>query len=332
MFLLLSVVTEEPVEIPSWPRLHWEGPEVRGLAEPTAEQILIALALVAQGKAHSAAILAHPPPVDRRWLAYEFQQAVVTDSSIDPGPLRALGWRPDPHDGYTVWQPPGPRPADFVHGLLGTVPMTVEVSAWHDLADTELFGPFASGRQGGSSALMALSGARPGPGSVSLRNPAALDLELLTDADSVPALIAQRAISVVGVGASSSTTAAAFDLQRFTDPDAALRAWDAAEHLDGYWLLIEVAALVDPRVGIPPGHIFEQESVNGVQTLAIASARSFVVDVGKPHTVVVPAWCLNMDLQPPSGQQVNATPLRARYTEGTPQHAVWEHRRQVMAS
>lgn len=334
MLLLLSIRDDagEPVEISSWPRLPWDGgPEVRGLDEPTNDQIMIALALVASGGALSAAILQSPPPADRRWLAYEFRQAMVTDSSIDTGPLRALGWHPDPREGYTVWEPPNPERAWFAGGLFGTAPMTIEVSVEHDLADTALFGPLAASQQGGSSALMALSGARPGGERVLLRNPAALDLEVLSSTDSLPYLVSRQAVSVLAIGASAHTDVAELELAGFTDVEAARRVWQETERAGGFWLLIEVTALVDPLVGIPPGHIFEQRAVNGIQTLAAASSSSFEVGVNRPQTVVVPAWCLNADLLPPAGQPVRSTPLRARYVSGMAQQEVWHDRQRINA-
>jgi hypothetical protein len=92
-----------------------------------------------------------------------------------------------------------------------------------------------------------------------------------------------------------------------------------------------VAALVDPTVAIPPGHIFEQQTVNGVQTLAVATPVSLVVGIGPPVTCVIPAWCLNQAFASPVGQQIAPTPLRARYSAATSQHDVWSDRARVAA-
>jgi hypothetical protein len=338
MFLLLSISSDValPVTISGWSRLDWEhGPEVRVLQDPTEDQLASALALVSRGEVHSGALLEELPSVDRRWLAYEFWHKLVTDTRVDTGRLEALGWQATARDWYTVWSPPAHVEvgrAEFAAGILQPAARTIEVRVDQDLDDIELFGLLASSRQGGSCALMALSGARPGRDTLALRNPAALDLELLTSADSLAYLAARAAISVSTLGASSDTDVSALDLEAFSDPDAVRRAWNATDHPSGFWLVSQLAAPIDPTVGIPPGHIFEQRTLNGIQTLAAATTKSVVVGVGKPVTLVIPAWCLNQDLAPPNGQPVRPTALRARYSANTSQADVWDHRRQVLSS
>jgi hypothetical protein len=96
-------------------------------------------------------------------------------------------------------------------------------------------------------------------------------------------------------------------------------------------LLVEVTAPIDVPVTIPPGHIFEHQQFNGVQTLATSRPASFVVGPGQSRTLALPAWCLNHELNPPAGQPVTSTPLRCHYPAGTIQHAVWADRRRIMA-
>jgi hypothetical protein len=88
---------------------------------------------------------------------------------------------------------------------------------------------------------------------------------------------------------------------------------------------------VDPELYVPVGQVFEQESVNGVQTLAAASPGTVVVTPGRLEPFVIPAWCLNAELAPPSGEPVRATPLRARHSVTDSQDTVWGRRRSVMA-
>jgi hypothetical protein len=211
---------------------------------------------------------------------------------------------------------------------------TIEVQADHDLDDSLLFGPLAASRMGGSSALMALSGALPDHETVRLRNPASLDLDIITDTDSIACLTERAAISAWSLGASSDTDISELDLEGFPDPDAVRRGWRAA-HRSGagtFWLVIQLAGDLDPPVAIPSGHIFEQRSVNGVQTLAATASYSVVVHAGQPATLVVPAWCLNQHLDPPSGQQLRPTMLRTRYRADTPQDDVWDDRNRVLSS
>jgi hypothetical protein len=337
MFLLLSIGSDvaAPAAISGWSRLDWEhGLEVRVVQDPTDDQLSSALALVSHGEVHSGALLEELPRADRRWLAYEFRHGLVTGMSVDTGWLEALGWRGDVRDWYTVWTPPtraDARRTEFAAGILDSTAQTIEVRADQDLDDTDLFGPLASSRMGGSCALMALSGARPGRESLLLRTPAALDLELLTGADSLAYLAAHAAISVSVLGASSHTDASAFDLEGFSDPDAVRRVWNATDRPGGFWLVSQFAAPVDPLVDISPGHIFEHRTVTGIQTLAAATAKSVVVSAGQPITLVIPAWCLNEDLGPPNGQQIRPTALRAHYSANTSQDDVWDHRRRVLA-
>ena len=337
MFLLLSIGpdVELPDAILDWPRLAWEhGLEVRVVQDPTDDQLSSALALVSRGEVLSGALLEELPSADRRWLAYEFFHKLVTDRRVNTGQLEALGWQANVREWYTVWTPPAPADtarAEFAEGILDPTARAIEVRADQDLDDTDLFGPLAWSQLGGSCALMALSGARPGREVVLLRNPAGLDLELLTSTDSLAYLAARGAISVSTLGASSDTDASAFDLEDFSDPDAVRSVWNATDRPGGFWLVSQLAAPVNPPVGIPPGHIFEHRTVTGIQTLAAATAKSVVVGVGPPVTLVIPAWCLNQDLAPPSGQQVRPTALRARYSANTSQADVWDHRRRVLA-
>jgi hypothetical protein len=325
---------EPPSAVLDWPKLSWlDGWHLRCMANPTRNQIETVLALVARGEVTSAALFAAEPSPDRRWLALEFSRCFVTCGPVDIGLLRELGWFPDEGQGFVVWSAhrADSGQADFAARILDAAPSTIEISSDEDLGSS-VFGALASNRQRGSSALMSLSGAQPGLGPIRLRNPASLELDLITAHDSIPHLVEAGHIGVMGVGATVGMAAADLDVDGFTDPDEARSAWQSV-HRSGYayWLIIQVTPHVDPRVGIPPGHIFEQLDVNGVQTLAVASGTSFIVGESAPHTVVVPAWCLNQNLSAPSGQQVASTPLRARYSAGLSQSEVWRDRSRVVS-
>lgn len=276
------------------------------------------------------------PDAERSWLVYEFWSRAVSESGVDVRVLELEGWRTQSsHDDFLVWRPPdteiGER-AEFEATLLGSMPRTIQVEAEQSLADESLFGSLASTRRGGSSALMALSGAAPGVPTVLLRNPAALELDVITADDSLSALVDKGVLAVSAVGGDSTTSAERLELDDFSDPDVAKRSWLEGDRAEGFWLLLQVEALVDPPVGIPPGHIFEQRAINGVQTLAAASSQSFVVNPGPPLTVLVPAWCLNQNLNSPGGQRVSPVPLSARYADGTSQSAVWNDRQRVLST
>lgn len=316
--------------------LDWgNAPAVYVFTNPTDDQFAAVLEAVEGHEAYSAAILNDFPPTDRRWLAYEFRHKVVTGLGIDTQRLEALGWRPERHAGVTVWSPSeleGSARARFASDILGAAPRTIEVPVNQPLADIGLFADLAASRQGGSSALMALSGAYGARETVLLRNPAALELDVERNPESISYLVETSIISVRAIGASFGMGPERFELDGFSDPVAVRDVWALDERRSGFAIVLQITAVVDPVVAIPSGHIFEQATINGVQTLAISSATSIVIGEGMSVTRVVPAWCLNSDLSPPSGQGLRLTPLRARYPSGTDQGDVWRDRARIAAS
>ena len=339
MHLLATIAhdREIPESISDWSRLApAAGPDIRERIDPSAAEIENALALVMNRELLSFALLSTRPSVDRYWLAYEFHHKAVTDLTVDVDILDEMGWAAEIFNELLVWAPPPSRRQShrrFAAEIAGSTPRSTTVRVDHELADDSLFGEFASTRRGGSSALMALSGATPGEGAVMLRNPAGLDLDVSSSRGSVSDLVEQGVISVSCVGASWDTRDSELDLYGFPDADAARDYWLSLEKgAGGFWMVIQVQALVDPPVGIPPGHVFEQRSINGVQTLAVTTAQSFVVIPGPPLTAAVPAWCLNAKLAPPAGQQLRLTPFRVRYTEDMSQEDVWRDRDRVLST
>jgi hypothetical protein len=338
MHLVVSVALDVhcPDSMSDWPTLESAYDlELRVRADATDADAAKALALLTNQQLRSLALLARHPRPDDYWLALEFSGRAVTDRVVETKLFRVAGWTAEPIRDFVVWTAPTLTEisADqFAHELFGPRPFATTVEALHDLADTTLFGDLVPSRRGGSSALIALSGGSPGVGSLLLRNPAALELNVNAGEDSMCRLAERGVIRVAGVGAGSNTSASDLQLEDFVDPDAARRLWhDEERGGHSFWLIIEVEAVVDPPIGIPPGHIFEQLSVNGVQTLAVATSQSHVVNPGPPLTVVVPAWCLNEELAPPRGQPVLSTPLRARYTDGLSQNDVWADRARVLS-
>lgn len=109
-------------------------------------------------------------------------------------------------------------------------------------------------------------------------------------------------------------------------------AWLSARPSHGFAVAMELSApLVDPPVWIPVGQVFQQTSVNGVQTLAVSQATNVVVQPGSIVAVVTSAWCLNNALASPSGQLMQSTPFRVRNDPRTSQADVWVDRDSLMA-
>jgi len=71
--------------------------------------------------------------------------------------------------------------------------------------------------------------------------------------------------------------------------------------------------------------VFEQTTLNDVQTLAAAEPRRMLVDPGPLVPIAVTAWCLNSNLAPPNGEPMNVTPLRY-VSSSTHQQAIWAER------
>jgi hypothetical protein len=97
-----------------------------------------------------------------------------------------------------------------------------------------------------------------------------------------------------------------------------------------YGVLLVIEATVDPEVEIEEDSIFEQVSMNGVQTLTAAAPRRLTVRPGTFAPLAVPAWCLNSSLAAPAGEQVPPTPL-ALIVQDRSHDEVGAERRRVLA-
>jgi hypothetical protein len=83
-------------------------------------------------------------------------------------------------------------------------------------------------------------------------------------------------------------------------------------------------------VEIEEGSIFEQTSVNNVQTLAAARRQQITVQPGAFVPLALPAWCLNQSLAAPGGEPVRPTPL-VLANPGRSQDEVWAERERVLS-
>jgi hypothetical protein len=338
-----------PVDVLDWaeaPRTMDDQPLVRYRHDPSTEEIAMALRGLADGDFLSVAILRQPPPPNLGWVAFEWHGALVTDGHLEEIPAVEVDqWRLEGHHGeYLVWRRSIAQtdsalrvvyaPDEFGDAIHSSDPVAMNVDLGEvDLADEQLFRNYAACREGGSCALVTLSGARWGDSDVLLRNPAALLLDdISANASSAAHFLREGAIEVRAVGLSSDDSADGV-FQGFADPDTALATWRGARWRPGdFWIVAELSAPVDPTVIIPSGSIFEQTSLNGVQTLAPSAPATMVVQPGGPTTVAVPAWCLNRWLSAPGGQPLRITPLRARHNAHTSQDEVWTERARIIGS
>lgn len=340
----------EPLDLPSL-RSLWisYGPSLRTLA--TLREYLIT------GTAQSAALLLETPSRDRLWLATEWRGRLVIDGDLLSFMEKREGWEvASRYEGgnLLILSPVKVRektnrvqevesPEEYQHSLFSETPVVArlrmavldkEREAWN-----RWFGELAEPEIGGALALLVLSGARPESTEVLLRNPAALGLKVdRDDASALSTYCRRKKLEVVAYGGSwgrherqeMSLEEGFFHRGRHDYPmeEFMVQARNELHHASrenqstSYYIFLGVEAIADPEVVIPTGAIFEQSSLNGVQTLAAANSRKFQIDVGQFLPIALPAWCLNSRLRAPSGEPIRSTPLVYPGGGGS-QGAVW---------
>jgi hypothetical protein len=323
--------------------------------EPTASTWVRLAEDLRRGEVLGAALLTDSTSA-QLGLAGECPGRLVVDRARQSATeeLLAVGWIPERlNDALLVFAPPPRRvepeqppthprsrepdqaPAvqlvereQFAAGIDGTEPMATEIdSATVELDDQRMFGDFTASRLGGSSALLSLSGAGKQPGTLLLRNPAALGLARADDqADSLSAQTRSSSVRCAAVGLSQSFQRG--EWPGLEDPAGVAALWrSVGPHNQGFWLVLELSAPnVDPPVWIPAGQIFEQRARTGRQTLASTIGVGTVVSPGQLTVLLTPAYCLDRHLGPPAGDPMGITPFRLPLTPGTTQARVWQER------
>jgi hypothetical protein len=294
------------------------------------------------GQVWSAVLAKEPPGAYRRWITVEWRGRLLVDRTlrelVPPG-----DWvDDDEYDDFVVLRPAPPTEeihqpqqvvevaAEFRSALYGP-PVTVDVPAEEVLADLSgWFGELADERVGGAFALLVMSGAGSWP-TVTLRNPAALGLLLDDNHESLASHRKAGRIRATALGhtryALGSAAAVAREFQLGSEQRELQRELDRRPAVDAsYVVVLELSATVDPAVLIPNGAVFEQESLNGAQTLAAAETRTAEVDVSAFVPVVLSAWCLDSNLSAPAGQPVRPTPLVFPISRGQTQRDIWHQR------
>ena len=194
------------------------------------------------------------------------------------------------------------------------------------------FGPLADIRVGGAIAILAMSGVTASARTqVVLRNPAALGMRLVTNRTALATHCRAGRIVVRAWGISRDDPTRLVKIvgrtrrqsRSLTAGLAAMKSASSAR----YGVLTELLATeVDTKVLIDAGLVFEQETLNDVQNLAIAAGSEVTVklDADRPVTRAQPAWCLNRQLAPPTGQAIRPTSLCVPLTAGMNQGTVWD--------
>lgn len=321
------------------------------VTDPTKRNLSDLRTRLSDGSVLSAAVVADQPGDDTVWRAFEWPGCVYVDRGCESQlvVLLADGWYVSAStERYVILAPHDDHPTDplesiddglrhvdrdeFGAMIRSSTPLQTTVTMHDHLIDDEgLFGDFVPNRLGGSTALLMLSDMRRS-GEVVLRNPAALELDLL-DSETTSLAAHARVGTVTCVAAGLTSSSQPTDWDGFADPAAMRNAWASTNRSQHrYFVAIELAApLVDPPVWIPAGQVFQQRTVIGFQTLAVSQTMNMTVSPGKAAHVIASAWCLNQALAEPSGQLMQSTPFRVRYPEGHDQGRVWEHRNRLMA-
>jgi len=291
----------------------------------------------------TVALLNEIPEESRLWLVTEWAGCLVADRAL----LAELGdelehWRVDQEverHGLVVLRPLPisttvivrrvEGPDAYRESIRSAQPIVCRVSI-EDLLEDEArwFGELASRRGGGSMALIALSAEGRTSGWITLRNPVAMGLRILDEPDLLGVRVQNGELRIHGWGATrgdrfDKTFAEWREACRGMSELHLRRAVEAAA-VGQFLILLAVEASLDPEVRIPTGTVVEQTSLSGAQTLAVARTLRLSVAAGPVTPIVLPAWCLNRELRPPSGEEVRPTRLVLEAAEGADQESVWE--------
>jgi len=297
--------------------------------------------LLVQRSVISACILSEMPPEGKEWVFFEWFGKLVVSLDLVALVIRDTdAWKQTQvHEGLNVaiFDPRNLRPSNFETQALQYRSLLEgnkkgEVTLRREWIETRkalegLFGQYADPKIGGAIALLSLSGAaNPDLPEFTLRTPATLDLDIDTASESLVAKPARDNLTIRCIGCSQLG-----DFGRAAKFETSLGKW-AELYAEGskfpaasFFIALELSATIDPTIVIPRGAVFEQQKLVGVQTLAAAIDVSTIVDVDEVKPLIIPAYCLNSELGPPSGQPIRPTPFVYRRASGT-QHDVWQAR------
>lgn len=279
----------------------------------------------------SAYVGTEPLPADKSWLACEWYGKIVANPQLAEELQATLaGWRaePLPQMDVVVFSP---SPASKIEEArlqyrdkLSSEEATFIEVPLEAIQDSLAgwFDDYASEKVGGWVTLLS-GAARIDDSRIRLGNLSALGLRRDESPDSLWAVQRSGAVNVTAMGLSKAhlaehwTEGGRFKLSREQFDLSALEGVDAE-----YYVAIQIEAPIDPKVVIGPGAVFEQLSPWETQNLAIASEWHETIDAGQIVGVVLPAWCLNKNLSPPSGQPLRLTPL-SFIGNSQSQQAVW---------
>jgi hypothetical protein len=294
----------------------------------------------------SGAILAHLPAGERLWLAYEWRgRLVVEDPLLDALGEELAGWKVDQRLERDHLLVLSPRKADtapstdnargddvgglrvdsaqeFTAAVKGASAATV-LARPHEVQASlgAWFGRLADPHVGGAIALaMTAPRDRTDPSLLVLHSPAALGLavgEPLTELDRPAAQfgLSTQAWGMSDLGKAALTTAL---LERESQLEPGVVEEAVARHAQppgcDYAIVAVMHAQADPTVHVPAGAVFEQTELRPnneerEQNLVVARPASVAVPLGAFTPVILPAWCMNMNVPAPHGGSLQPTAL-----------------------
>lgn len=283
---------------------------------------------VASKRILSAVVRSGPLPSDMPWLAVEFHGRIVVEPALADS-LRMLlpGWTGEIIKQFGLVLSPAPNQKLSAEKRRSAEQVVAPLPSWWevDLADArrnpvDWFGEFGRDDVGGWVTLMSAAEQLPG-GRAAVGNFAALGLALNREPDSLFAAHEAKLVQVAAIGLRREQ-AIAGDFRGLGRPGETFDLSALAGSPADYCVAIRIEAPVDPTVIIGSGTVFEQLGPGSTQNLAIATPWHDTIDAGQIVTTVLPAWCMNQNLSPPSGELVRLTPL-AFTGASTDQGAVW---------
>lgn len=286
--------------------------------------------LVARKRLVSAYVSMGPIPEDKPWVAREWGGEIVTDIQVADEIRSRFGDWISNHlveDRLEIFAPPHVEPREaarreYRDHLNDQAPLFVEADFDDVRANPEdWFGEYAGPGTAGWVTLLSEAMVNDGSGRISLGNLAALGLRKNDGRDSLWRAVRSGFVSVKAIGFSRGQEhwheKAGFRLPRGEFVFDAFESSKAA-----FAVAVEIDATVDPKVIIGSGTVFEQLSPGHVQNLSVAQEWHDTIEADQIHGVVLPAYCLNQNLSPPSCQPLQLTPLAFAGNSGD-QQAVW---------
>ena len=320
---------------------HSAGFDIWSIDLPIFEFLDKVSVLLANRAIVSACVLNEPPLAGKEWLFFEWHGKLLIDLALVNEVLRDAGqWqRTQVREelNIAVFEPADSSSNDFAAQAVryrrlladGEKSEVILRREWLETDDAlrTLFGEYADPKIGGAVALLSMSGAVSSDApAFTLRTPAALDLDVERSHEGLVADAVRNALTIRCVGFSNLLDLGQENFKTSRDRWRKLHEEACGSSPFRFFVALELDASVDPTIVIQRGTVFEQRTLIGVQTLAIARDERTIVDASEVKPLVIPAYCLNRDLRLPHGNPMRPTPFVYRRATGT-QDDVWQARR-----